>query len=367
MIDETTLQGAVASWGKPSNAEGPEAMIVLDTETTGLDHRTEKIVEIAAVRMVNREIVATFSELVNPQQHIRTSSYKIHNISEEMVENAPTIEEVLPRFLAFVGDLPFAAHNAIFDYSFINEACKAVLGERFQNHRVDTFDMYKSVFPDEPSHGLAALLHRFGHEPTVQHRALDDAMNLAKVYYPLRELYIQKQAWKFAQLDNIEYLVERYLRLQRSVQVLQAEMSDLKEIFKLHFLEGGKPVNATSGEMMVSTVRRSYDYDDSKVLPIIRELDMIHKTYKLNVRAVDKMVDGRMGVSDEVRQQLKDARTSMHENRTITFIKPQSSNEHGGAATAAEEATEPGEDAESSPHAPADGSQAGSSAHQTVG
>jgi DNA polymerase III epsilon subunit len=302
---------------------GPESsFIVLDTETTGLDHKTEKLIEIAAVKMVNGEIAETFSALVNPKIPIRYSSFLIHGVKDEEVAEEPPIEEVLPQFLEFVQDLPYVAHNAIFDYSFINEACKAVNGKPFRNHRIDTFEMFRSVFPEEPSHSLSSLLARFGFDSTVKHRALDDAMGLAKVYLPLRNLYEQKYSWQLSQLKNIPYLVERYLRVQKTSQILQAEMSDLKEIFKLYFYEGGKSVEATTGEVMVSSYRRSYEYDEEQVWKLLNALGTTEKAYKLNSRAVDKMIENS-GLDSDVREKLKETRISMNESKSVTFLKPQ--------------------------------------------
>jgi DNA polymerase III epsilon subunit family exonuclease len=304
----------------------PDApVIVLDVETTGLDHRTEQIIEIAALKLENGIPVAHFQSLVRPTTIIRHSSFRIHNISEEMVAEAPTIDQVLPGFLEFVGDLPFVAHNAIFDYSFINEAMKTHLDKRFRNLRIDTFEMFRSVFPDEPSHGLSALLAKFGFEPTVKHRAMDDTECLAKTYPRLRSLYEQKFDWQLAQLKNVPYLLERYLRLQRSIQNLQAEMSDLKDVFKLHFLEGGKSLEATTGEMMVSSYKRSYDYDEDQVLPILQDAGLIRKAYKLNSRALDKLLENNHNplLTEDQREQIRSARRSMHESKQVNFIKPQ--------------------------------------------
>jgi DNA polymerase III epsilon subunit family exonuclease len=315
-----------------------QTFIVLDTETTGLDHRTEQLLEIAAVKMINGEITETFSELVKPDVPIRHSSFLIHNISDEMVADAPHISEVLPRFLSFVEDYPFVAHNAIFDYSFINEACKANLGQKFRNHRIDTFEMFRSVFPEEPSHSLSALQERFGFDNTVTHRALDDATGLAKVYLPLRELYQQKYAWQLAQLGNIPYLVERYLRVQKTCQILQAEMSDLKEIFKLYFSEGGKSLEATTGDMMVSSYKRNYDYNEPRIWTLLNEAGLAERAYKLNPRAVDKLIDSSSSpASDDLKSQLKEARTTMSENKTITFIKPQAPAPAAAATSSAED------------------------------
>lgn len=102
----------------------------MDTETTGLDYTKEKLVEFAAVRLENGKIKDEFQTLINPQQHIRKSSIAIHGITQEMVADAPTESEAIPKILEFMGDYPMVAHNAIFDYSFINEADKTCNGTR---------------------------------------------------------------------------------------------------------------------------------------------------------------------------------------------------------------------------------------------
>lgn len=308
----------------PEDMLAPNApFVVLDTETTGLDHKTEKLIELAAVKIIDGEIAETFHTLVNPQKPIRRSSFLIHGIPDEAVAEAPTIEEVLPKFLEFMGDLPYVAHSALFDYSFINEPHKAMFeGKRFLNHRIDTFEMYRSVFPDDPSHGLSSLLARFNFDSHVSHRALDDAMCLAKVYPLLRKLYEQKYAWQLAQMANIDYLVERYLRMQKAIQVMQSEMADLKDVFKVYFQNGGQSIQTTQGETMISTYRRTYSYDDAKVWAIALEGGFQEKVFKLNPRAADKLL-GSNKITPEQKELLLDARLSMNESRQVTFLKPQ--------------------------------------------
>ena len=298
-----------------------DVLIILDTETTGLDHKTEELIEVAAVKLVKGEIVDTFSELVKPTVPIRGSSFSIHHISEAMLADSPAIADVLPNLLAFMDGAPFAAHNAIFDYSFINEAHKKAMGSRWHVQRIDTLEMYRAVFPDEPSHSLSSMLARFGFDSTVTHRALDDALNLAKCYGRLWELYVAQTQWQRTQLGQIPYLVERYLRLQKACQVLQAEMSDLKQVFKLHFAEGGKPITASTGEMLVSQNRRQYEYDYDAVWPVLHATDLVERGSKINTRAIDKLIDSN-SLATDIREQLKAARTLMGENRNITFIKP---------------------------------------------
>ena len=269
-------------------SDGP--IVILDTETTGLDHKVEKIIEIAAVKLYNGEVIERFSTLVNPEQPIRHSSFKIHHISQEMVETAPTMAEVIPQFEAFMGDLPYAAHSVVFDYSFITEAYKKHLGKRFLNPRICTLELFKAVFPEEHSHGLSALSARFGIESFVNHRALDDAEQLAAVYDKLKQLYIQKNAWKFSQLDNVPYLLERYIRLSKAAQTLQAEMADLKEVFKLYFTEGGVPIQASTGEVMTGSLKRHYDYESAQLNQCIEAFGLWPKVAKINLKALDKLL-----------------------------------------------------------------------------
>ena len=150
--------------------------IVLDTETTGLDYTKEKMVEFAAVRLENGKIKDEFQTLINPKQHIRKSSIAIHGITEDMVQDAPTEEEVMPKILEFIGDYPIVAHNAIFDYSFLNEASLRVTGNELSNTRVDSQQMFKEVYPELESHGLEALTNKFNIELKNHHTPSSSAI-----------------------------------------------------------------------------------------------------------------------------------------------------------------------------------------------
>ena len=204
--------------------------IVLDTETTGLDYTKEKMVEFAGVRLENGKVKDTFQTLINPEQHIRKSSIAIHGITQDMVEDAPTENDVMPKILEFIGDYPIVAHNAIFDYTFLNEASLRVTGKGIENPRIDTQQMFKEVYPELDSHGLEALTNKFNVELNNHHRAMADAMGLALAYPKLKKLYLQKYDWEVKQLENVEYLFERFLRIQQAVNTLQSELQDLKSV-----------------------------------------------------------------------------------------------------------------------------------------
>lgn len=295
--------------------------IVLDTETTGLDYTREKIIEFAAVRLENGKIKAEFQTLINPKQHIRKSSIAIHGITEDMVKDAPTEEEVLPAILDFIGDYPIVAHNAIFDYSFLNEASLRVLNKGINNVRIDTQQMFKEVYPELEAHGLEALTRKFKVEFTKHHRAMADTMGLALAYPGLKKLYCQKNDWQQKQLENVDYLFERYLRIQNSVLTMQSELQDLRSVFKMHFELGGQAVTAQSGETLVYQSRQSFGYDFVQIKDILEEIGALQKAVKLNTGFVDRLVGG-LSLDEEKRNFIKEARQELSETRNIQIIKP---------------------------------------------
>ncbi len=294
--------------------------IVLDTETTGLDFTRERLVEFAAVRLENGKIKDEFQTLINPEQHIRKSSIAIHGITQDMVADAPTEAEAMPKILEFIGDYPIVAHNVIFDYSFLNEASLRVTGKKLENERIDSQYMFKEIYPDLESHGLQALTDKFKVELKNHHRAMADTMGLALAYPQLKKLYLQKYDWEQKQIENIEYLLERYLRIQQSVSVMQSELQDLKSVFKLYFDLGGKPVKAQTGETLVYQSRQSFGYDFDKIKDVLEEIGALNKAVKLNNGFVDRLVGGQ-SLDEEKRNIIKDARQELSETRNVQVIK----------------------------------------------
>lgn len=297
-----------------------EIEIVLDTETTGLDYTRERIIEFAAVRLENGKIKDEFQTLINPHQHIRKSSQAVHGITQEMVEDAPSEEEALPKILEFIGDYPIVAHNVIFDYSFLNEAKLRVFGEKLENPRIDSQAMFKEIAPDLESHGLEALTKRFNVDLTNHHRAMADTMGLALCYPKLKKLYMQKYDWEVKQLDNVEYLFERFLRIQNTINTLQSELQDLKSVFKLYFEQGGQPIRSQTGETLVYNSKQSFGYDFHQIKDVLEEVGAFEKAVKLNTGFVDRLVGG-YSLDEDKREIIKEARQELTETRNIQIIK----------------------------------------------
>ena len=295
--------------------------IVLDIETTGLDYTKERMIDFAAVKLENGKIKDKFETLINPQQHIRKSSMAVHGITEEMVKDSPTEEEVLPQILDFIKDYPIVAHNAIFDYSFLNEASLRHYNKPINNHRIDTQIMFKEVYPDLESCGLEALMKKFSVEYSTRHRAMADTIGLAEAYPKLKKLFEQKYSWQIKQLDNIEYLFERYLRIQQAIQVMQSEMQDLKSIFKIHFEQGGEPIQATSGETLVYQLKHGFGYKFMEIKDTLDEIGALDKAVKLNHGFVDRLVSG-YSLNEEYKDKIKSARHELSETRNVQILKP---------------------------------------------
>jgi len=106
--------------GNPVKDSLPRQFVAFDLETTGLDPKKERIVEVGGIRFDRKGIVVHFSALVNPGKPMPEEASRINGISDEMLTGKPSIAEVMPDFLRFIADSAIIAHNAPFDCSFIN-------------------------------------------------------------------------------------------------------------------------------------------------------------------------------------------------------------------------------------------------------
>ena len=297
-------------------------LIVLDVETTGLDHTKEKIIEFAGLKLVNGEIVEEFQTLINPEQHIRYSSINIHGITEEMVADAPKTHEIMPKIFDFIGEYPIVAHNAIFDFNFLNETSKALYDKELNNHYFDSQQMFREICPEEKSHGLDALLRRFDIEEQGQkHRAMADAKGLALAYPNLEKLYLERNSWQISQMDNVEYLFERFIRIQNAIQIMQSELGDIKSIFKVYFEQGGNPVTATTGEVLSYQAKTGYSYDFPKVKDVLDEIGSLEKVVRLNCGLLDRILYSN-SLTEEQKNIIREARCEVFENKNIHIQKP---------------------------------------------
>ena len=173
---------------------------VLDLETTGLSFRTEKITEIGIMKVKNHEVIDEFSTFVNPEKPIPQRVVEVTNITDEMVKNAPTIEEILPKVLEFVGDSILVAHNADFDIGFLKHNCSE-LGLKLDNTYIDTLRLAKALFPEYKKYKLGIIAENLGIKVEVAHRALDDVDTTVKVFNVMLD---KLKAKEIANVDDME-------------------------------------------------------------------------------------------------------------------------------------------------------------------
>lgn len=165
-----------------------DTYIVLDVETTGISPQFEEITEIGAARVVDGQVIETFSELINPGKSIPANIVVLTGITDQMVANAPEISEVMPRFIEFCGDLPILGHNVAFDYSFLKTAAKKS-GLTFEKRGLDTIVLTRKFLERQRSYSLSNLILAMGIHRENAHRGLDDALATSEIYEILRRRY----------------------------------------------------------------------------------------------------------------------------------------------------------------------------------
>ncbi len=175
---------------------------VFDLETTGLSPQRDKITEIGAVIVKDGKVTDKFNFLVNPEMPIPERITEITGISDDDVKDAPTIDDVLPKFLDFVGDRLLIAHNANFDTSFIRRAAEK-LKLPFENPYLDTVAMSHYVNPDLSKHKLDSLANYYGLGDFNHHRASDDAEMLALVFYKMVAKLKDEGIYNFARMTEV--------------------------------------------------------------------------------------------------------------------------------------------------------------------
>ena len=163
--------------------------VLFDTETTGLEpNRGDRVIEIAALELVNDlPTGAHFHTLIDPERDVPAEATRIHGYGNVHLEGKPKFAAIAGEMLAFFGDDPLIAHNAPFDFGFLNaELGRLGLAPLGRERMVDTLDLAKKRFPGMPN-SLDALCRRFSIDLSARttHNALLDCKLLAEVYVEL--------------------------------------------------------------------------------------------------------------------------------------------------------------------------------------
>ena len=157
--------------------------ISLDLETTGLNNRTDKIIEFGATKFDLNGHVETFRTFVNPYVRIPEFITHITNIKDEDVKDAPGFPEVSGKIKEFIGNLPIIGHFISFDMGFMAEN-----GLEFKNSTYDTSELARIFMPSLPSYSLEILSRLLNLTHEEKHRALDDSIAAQELFMKLIEI-----------------------------------------------------------------------------------------------------------------------------------------------------------------------------------
>lgn len=192
--------------------------VAFDLETTGLSQSKDEIIEIGAVKftvyddngIVRPKEISTFQSLVKPPMMIPDEATRVNHITNQMVENAPPINEVLKKFTVFCGQTAILiAHNAKFDSGFLHIAYTKHPQLLPGNPIADSLQIARSILPELKSHKLGDLAHMFQRikgqirlsiNNDDMHRAVYDCEMLMEVFVALLRRRIRKEDWDISRI-----------------------------------------------------------------------------------------------------------------------------------------------------------------------
>src|SRR5690625_4304513 len=176
--------------------------VVFDVETTGLSSTYDVIIELAGVKMQDGEVIDTFESFANPHRPLPDKIIEITKITDDMLVDAPEVDDVLRQFYDWVGDSIFVAHNATFDIGFLNQGYARIDLPKIENPIVDTLELARFLLPELGNHRLNTLCKHLQVELTQHHRAIYDAEATAEMFWKLVERLFEREITNHQELNN---------------------------------------------------------------------------------------------------------------------------------------------------------------------
>ncbi len=175
-----------------------QSYVAVDLETTGLEAKRDKIIEIGAIHVVKGREIAAFHSMVNPHRRLKEQITELTGITDDMVENAPDIGDIIEEFAEFCGQAPLLGHRIMFDYSFLKRAA-VNHGIPFEKNGIDTLKLCRHFLPEDQPKNLSAA---FGIRRKKAHRALEDARDAHYLYQRLAEWLLTKDCPLFLEIGT---------------------------------------------------------------------------------------------------------------------------------------------------------------------
>lgn len=178
-------------------------LIFVDVETTGIRATRDRITEIAALKVVNGQLVDRWSSLVYPECKVPAPITQLTGIRDDMLKEAPRFAQIAESLREWLDDGQLVAHNARFDYSFLRNEFKRA-GQDFRAPLICTLRLSRRIAPQERQHNLKALLNRYGIAPVRHHRAGDDVDALWSLWQTWQVEH-SEEAWRNLLGDERRY------------------------------------------------------------------------------------------------------------------------------------------------------------------
>lgn len=199
--------------------------IVIDLETTGLDPSHDEIIEIAALKILDGVVVDKFETLIKPESKIPKFITQLTGITNEMVNDAPSIKNALPVLLKFIGNFIIIGHNVNFDINFLYDNLLNYNQLYLSNDFIDTMRLSRKIFKDFENHRLITLISKFNINIISSHRALKDCIATQLCYEYIKN-YINENNINLANLRNQYY--------QKSLKNISTTPRDFDETHPLY-------------------------------------------------------------------------------------------------------------------------------------
>lgn len=200
--------------------------IAVDLETTGLNPKEDRILEIGALLVRDGVVQEEFQRLVNPCCLLGETTVQITGITDEMAAGGAELKAAMEEFLDFCGDLPLLGHRVLFDYRFLKRAA-VNLGHSFERSGMDTLELCRRFMPAEEKKNLQDACRYFGIASMGSHRALWDAWSAHFLY--------QELAGRYRAADEKPFLPKPLIyKVKREQPASKRQKERLQELLKYH-------------------------------------------------------------------------------------------------------------------------------------
>lgn len=200
--------------------------VAIDLETTGLDPKRDRVIEIGAVKVIEGRIVEKLSCFVNPRMAITEYTKELTGITDEMVSEAPDMDTLIESVVAFCSELPILGHHIIFDYSFLKRAA-VNKGLEFEKNGIDTLAICRKYMPEEEKKNLMSACTYFGISMDASHRAVPDAQAAHYLYQALKKRVKNQE-------DDLFFGKPLLYKVKKEHPATKKQKQDLRDLAKYH-------------------------------------------------------------------------------------------------------------------------------------